>query len=182
MGTVQAHRPVLSISAVISGYADAFAWAREMLTKEWGPIALTSELFEFVETSFYAKSMGEKLRKQFFAFENLIDPVSLPARKLRGNQLEMEYASTHDHSVERPLNLDPGYITEAKLVLATTKDRDHRIYLSDGIYGEVTLHFHKGQWCQRPWTYPDYQRADFQSFFSECREYLRRRYRSEPAE
>ena len=182
MGTVQAHRPVLLISAVISGYPEAFAWAREKLVQEWGPIALTSERFDFVETSFYAKSMGENLWKQFFAFEQLIDPVALPERKLRANALEIEYASTHDHPVQRPLNLDPGYITEAKLVLGTTKDRDHRIYLSDGIYGEVTLHFHKGEWCKRPWTYPDYQRADFQEFFSQCRMHLRRLYRLEPRE
>ena len=34
------------------------------------------------------------------------------------------------HAEPRPLNLDPGYLTPAKLVLASTKDHAHRIYLS----------------------------------------------------
>ena len=33
-----------------------------------------------------------------------------------------------------------------------------------------------GAWQARPWTYPDYQRADYHQFFGRCREYLRRRY------
>jgi hypothetical protein len=44
----------------------------------------------------------------------------------------------------RPLNLDPGYLTEAKLVLATTKDRNHRLYLDRGIFAEVTLCYQRG--------------------------------------
>lgn len=80
----------------------------------------------------------------------------------------------------RPLNIDPGYISEAKLVLATTKDRDHRIYLSGGIFAEVTLHFRAKQWTSSRWTYPDYQREDFQAFFTKCRNLLRERIKKMP--
>ena len=72
----------------------------------------------------------------------------------------------------RPLNLDPGYITPAKLVLASTKDHAHRIYLRDGIYAEVTLSFRGRKWQPLEWTYPDYRRDDYQRFFTECREWL----------
>ena len=61
-----------------------------------------------------------------------IDPAELPLLKRRSNDWETEYRDSHPHPEARPLNLDPGYLTEAKLVLATTKDRDHRIYLSQG--------------------------------------------------
>ena len=98
----------------------------------------------------------------------------LPEWKLASNQWEIDYQQLGRHPEPRPLNLDPGYLTEAKLVLATTKDRDHRLYLSRGIFAEVTLHFHRGTWEARPWTYPDYQRADYHEFFLRCREYLRR--------
>jgi hypothetical protein len=73
------------------------------------------------------------------------------------------------------LNLDPGYITLAKLVLASTKDHSHRIYLGRRIYGEITLGFRAGAWQPGEWTYPDYRRADFQRFFVECRDYLKQR-------
>jgi hypothetical protein len=74
----------------------------------------------------------------------------------------------------RLLNLDPGYLTEAKLVLASTKDHAHRIYLSQGIYAEVTLSYRRGHWRHHDWTYPDYQRSDYQAFFDRCRDYFRR--------
>ena len=68
------------------------------------------------------------------------------------------------------MNFDPGYITAAKLVLASTKDHAHRIYLQRGIYAEVTLAFRHRQWQPLDWTYPDYRREDYQQFFSQCRQ------------
>jgi hypothetical protein len=118
--------------------------------------------------------MGDQLLKQFVAFEpDCFEPSELARCKLESNQWELEYAGLQRHPEPRPLNLDPGYLTEAKLVLATTKDRDHRIYLHDGIYAEVTLNWVHGGWVNQRWTYPDYQRADFQEFFTKCRDYLR---------
>lgn len=162
------------LCALISRYPEALLWARERLQSEWGPIALTSPEFDFQETAFYQASMGDQLRKQFVAFQpGSFDPADLASCKLQSNSWEVEYARLGRHPESRPLNLDPGYLTEAKLVLATTKDRDHRIYLHSGIYAEVTLHWVRGAWTAERWTYPDYQRADFQSFFSGCREQLR---------
>jgi hypothetical protein len=81
----------------------------------------------------------------------------------------------HPCPESRPLNLDPGYLTEAKLVLASTKDRDHRVYLDRGIYAEVTLHYQRGRgWQPRPWTYPDYRSEPYLQFFTRCRQYLRK--------
>jgi hypothetical protein len=106
----------------------------------------------------------------------LVDPTELPQWKTLTNDWELVYQQQANHPEPRPLNLDPGYLTEAKLMLASTKDRDHRIYLSDGIFAENTLFFTKGAWQTRPWTYPDYQRADYHQFFLRCREYLRKLY------
>ena len=177
MGSINRHRPVLLVAAVTSQYSEAFEWGQEQASSEWGPIFQVSPQYEFSETSYYEKSMGAGLKKQFWVFDQLMDPGQLPVTKIFSNHLEEIYAASQSWDVERPINIDPGYITEAKLVLATTKDRDHRIYLSQGIYAEVTLFFNQGQWKSRPWTYPDYQREDFQQFFSECRTELRNRYR-----
>jgi hypothetical protein len=175
MAEIQPHRPVLLILAAFSRHSAALDWARQTAEDAWGPIALESERFEHRETTYYEATMGADLRKTFFAFERLIDPGELAGRKETSNQWELDYAGLAEHPEPRPLNLDPGYLTEAKLVLATTKDRDHRIYLDRGIYAEVTLHFQRGAWQPRPWTYPDYQRADYHAFFLRCREYLRQR-------
>jgi len=68
------------------------------------------------------------------------------------------------------MNLDPGYLTMAKIVLASTKDFSHRIYLERGIYGEVTLYYKENTFNALPWTYPDYQSAAAKDFLSKVRE------------
>src|SRR5262245_40459397 len=176
MAAIGPHRPVLLILAAFSRYAEALEWAKERAEREWGPVALESGRFDHYETNYYEATMGTELKKTFFAFEKLVDPAGLVAWKEVSNRWEDEYQQLGRHPEARPLNLDPGYVTEAKLILATTKDRDHRIYLDRGIYAENTLFFHHGAWRQRPWTYPDYQRADYHQFFGRCREYLRRKY------
>jgi hypothetical protein len=113
------------------------------------------------------------LLKQFVVPAQTIDPGRLSAIKQLTNDWEAEYAAGAGHPESRPLNLDPGYLTLAKLVLASTKDHAHRIYLADGIYSEVTLSYRGKAWQPFDWTYPDYRRADFQQFFTECRGLLR---------
>jgi hypothetical protein len=169
----RAAQSVMLLVAAFSRHDVALDWGREKLREHFGTIQLESPRFDFSETDYYEKSMGSGLKKTFFAFQTLIDPGAMPEIKRQTNDLERDYAAAADHLEERPLNLDPGYIVEGKLVLASTKDHAHRIYLRDGIYAEVTLHFQHGAWQKSPWTYPDYQRADFQAFFTQCREYVK---------
>jgi hypothetical protein len=176
MGDIKEHEPVLLITAAFSRHDDARQWARERAERDWGPIALASELFDFSETRFYETSMGPGIKKELWAFERLVNPAQLVELKHTANDWELEFRRLDRCSEPRPLNLDPGYLTEAKLVLATTKDRDHRLYLDRGIYAEVTLVFQGHAWQVRPWTYPDYRRADYHQFFTRCRDYLRQRY------
>lgn len=175
MGDVRLHPPVLPILAAFSRYDEALAWAKVRLARQWGPIALESEIFRFDDTNYYERQMGAGLQKVLFAFERLMNPTELVERKLSTNDWEAEYRAQSDAAEPRPLNLDPGYLTEAKLVLATTKDRDHRLYLDRGIFAEVTLHYHHGEWRGRDWTYPDYRRSEYHRFLTRCRDYYRQR-------
>lgn len=178
MGEITVHNPVMLIAAVTSRYDEALQWAARQATAQWGELMLASPVFDFTETSFYNESMGTDLKKQFLAFDPLFDPGQIASTKHISNDWEKEYAAQADHPESRPLNIDPGYISEAKLVLVTTKDRDHRIYLQNGIFAEVTLFFRSKQWMHSRWTYPDYQRDDFQDFFTQCRTELRDRIRA----
>lgn len=177
MGQSSQPTPVLLIVAAFSRYQEALDWGQRQCAEQWGRIALASNPFPFAWTSYYEASMGSGLRKLFWAFEDLIDPETLPYIKHQANALELEYARQSDHDVERPLNLDPGYITRAKLILASTKDHAHRIYLSNEIYAELTLQYREKAWQKLPWTYPDYQQPEYHEFFTECRGYLRDRLR-----
>jgi hypothetical protein len=172
MGAIQEPAPVLLIIAASTRHGAALEWARERCLSKLGPIALMSEPFDFTETEYYAATMGTDLKKQFFVLERLIDPAALADIKRQSNLWEAEYAALGHHLEPRALNLDPGYITPAKLVLASTKDHAHRIYLRDGIFAEVTLSFRSRRWQPHEWTYPDYRRDDYQAFFTQCRERL----------
>jgi hypothetical protein len=172
MGLIQSPSPVLLLIAASSRYAQSLDWAREQCIQHHGPLTLASDSFDFTETDYYTATMGSDLKKQFLAFDRLIDPATLADIKLQTNAWEAEYAALQWRSEPRPLNLDPGYITPAKLVLASTKDHAHRIYLRDGIFAEITLAYRQGRWQPLEWTYPDYRRDDYQRFFTQCRTHL----------
>ncbi len=173
MGEIKTPKPALLLIAVSSRYDEALTWTEQRTSSEFGPLRQKSDAFDFTETDYYQATMGTKLKKQFLVFDKLIDPADLPQIKHATNAMEEEYARLHDHAESRPLNLDPGYLTLAKLVLASTKDHSHRIYMADGIYAEVTLNYRRKGWQSSDWTYPDYQRDDFQEFFTRCRQTLR---------
>ena len=172
MGEIHEPDAVLLLVAASSRQAAALDWARERVGQQFGPLALVSDAFDFTETAYYSATMGDELKKQFIACERPIDPSELACIKCETNAWEAEYAALGRHAESRPLNLDPGYITPAKLVLASTKDHAHRLYLGDGIYAEVTLAFRQRRWQPQEWTYPDYRRPDYQEFFTTCRESL----------
>jgi hypothetical protein len=175
MGHVSPPAHVLLILAAFSRHGDALEWARQKAIGEFGPLALASSPFRFAETDYYQSTMGSDLQKTFFAFERLVDPGCLAEIKLQTNAWEDAYAKMASHAEPRPLNLDPGYLTLAKLVLASTKDHAHRIYLNQGIFAEVTLTYRHRRWQPHEWTFPDYQREDYQQFFSECRQWFKDR-------
>ena len=177
MGSEKRPDPVLLLVGAFSRHEEARHWARERSIATWGPVALESDPLPFRDTDYYTASMGPELDMVFWAFEQLVDPALLPEVKRTTNTWEDAYKQESSHDEARPLNLDPGYLTDAKLVLASTKDHHHRIYLSDGIFAEVTLHYQKGAWQTRPWTYPNYARADYQKYLLKCREYYRGRKR-----
>jgi hypothetical protein len=175
MGQIHQPQPVLFFVAVFSSIDAAFTWAKQRTEELFGAIELESEQFPFEKfTGYYAPTMGEKLPKQLWAFRHLIDPSELPKIKRLTNELEEEFKTiTEQKNIERPLNLDPGYVDLGKLILASTKDHAHRIYLSDGIFAETTLIYAQKHWKTLPWSYPDYQSEGYQHFLNRCREYLK---------
>ena len=75
-----------------------------------------------------------------------IDPGELAQIKHKANTLEQQFAKKLKLDLPRPVNLDPGIIEPSKLILATTKNYSHRIYIGNRMYAEVTLIYDKGSW------------------------------------
>lgn len=171
MGTAREPAPVKLVASLMAGEAELFAAARAALEAAFGPLDFESDLLPFDHTDYYAAEFGTQLQRQFVTFERLIAPADLPAVKRRTNELEADLAQEG----RRRVNIDPGYVSLAKLVLATTKDHAHRLYLGQGIYGEVTLTYQRGRFRPWPWTYPDYAADDCCALFMGIRE----RYRAQ---
>ncbi len=163
--------PVLLVVAAFSRHDDLLARARQELAARHGPVIHASASFDFNQTTYYEPTMGPGLRKQPGAFRDLMAADEILAIKLATNALEETLAEGYPES--RPINLDPGYLTLGKFVLATTKDQAHRLYLRDGIYAEVTLHFRAGVFQPWPWTYADYRLPEVIAFLGQAREYYR---------
>lgn len=144
----------------------------QRLIAAYGPIDHRSEVIPFDFTDYYESEMGDIIDRVFFSFERLIEANQLPEIKRQTNQLETEMAPAFP-SVKRPVNVDPGYLEQAKVVLASTKNFYHRMYLGGGVFGEVTMHFKNNIYQFFPWTYPDYQSKDYQEFFLRIRHIYR---------
>ncbi|MBI4481737.1 MAG: DUF4416 family protein [Acidobacteria bacterium] len=156
--------------AILTGQPELLPRTREELEVLFGPVDLASEVLAFDQTRYYETEMGSGLKRQFLGFQRLFPPGDLARAKTLTNWLEEDWA--RGTSGGRPVNLDPGYVEPSKVVLASTKNFYHRVYLKDGIYAEVTLRFRKGSFQHFPWTYPDYRGEAYQRFLL----LLRKRY------
>jgi hypothetical protein len=166
MGQIKEPKPVKLISSLFTADLELFEAARDRLSEAFGPADYESDLLPFDHTSYYAAEFGEGLRRKIVAFAGLIDPGRLAEIKRLTNDLEMGWAKEG----KRRINLDPGYVSLAKLVLATTKNHGHRIYLGQGIYAEVTLGYRKKTFRPWEWTYPDYASPPYIAIFNRIRE------------
>ena len=165
MGKIKEPLPVKLVASVFAASGELLGEAKTRLGQEFGPLDYVSELLPFDHTTYYAAEFGESLKRRFVAFEKLVHPGELAEIKLLTNALETEWAVEG----KRRINIDPGYVSHSKLVLATTKNHAHRIYLGQGIYAEVTLHFRDGTFRAWPWTYPDYASPPLTAIFNQIR-------------
>lgn len=178
MARPRAPHPVKIICGLLSGDLDLLKRARQLLVRRFGPTDLESEVWSFNQTSYYEEEMGPDLKRLFLSFAQPHSPDALAEIKHETNALEAEIAEQcFGLGLPRPVNLDPGYVDLGKLVLATTKDRSHRVYIGQHMYAEVTLHYTEGRWQTWPWTYPDYRRPEYHEFFARVRERLRQQRR-----
>jgi hypothetical protein len=176
MGSIRAFSPVKLFTGVLVSNEELLPEVESELCAGYGPADHRSPVLPFTFTDYYRHETGDRILRVFFSFEQLIEADQLPEIKRRTNVLEEKFAAVGT-MVKRPVNLDPGYLEHSKVILASTKNFYHRMYLSQGIFGEVTMHFRNGAFEFFPWTYPDYKSAEYQAFFTELRGIYRKQLR-----
>ena len=166
MGKIRQCQPVKLFIGFIFREEPFFEKAKQTLENKFGKIDFESSTFPFSHTDYYQKEFGVHLKRKFISFKRLIPPDKLAKIKNQTNRIEQKLAQNQKRSV----NLDPGYLNFSKVVLASTKDYGHRIYLRWGIYTEITLLYQNKAFHPLVWTYPDYRTGEYLDVFQKIRE------------
>lgn len=154
MATAREFQKCALVMGILSTSEDRREEINEILIKNFGPIEQQSPVLDFPYTDYYDSEMGSRPVRYLLLFRNLVDPSTLSDIKTQTNNLEKQFA---DANGNRKLNLDPGILSLSNFILATCKDRSHRIPLKDGIYAETTLIYQDHGFQTLPWTYADYR-------------------------
>jgi hypothetical protein len=162
-------KPVKLIIGILAADPQSLSAAVEAVTAKFGKRDFVSDTWPFEKSDYYKDQTGDNIIRQFVSIEKLIDPARLAKIKHQTNRLEQKLAKNLSLDLYRPVNLDPGLIEPSKLVLATTKNYSHRIYIGKRIFAEVTLIYRKGNWIPMEYTYPDYRQQCYLDFFTKVR-------------
>lgn len=153
-----------------------FLNVKSLLDKLWGEPERISQFIPFTWTNYYV-NISPQLDRCFFSYPGLAPFSELPDWKIKTCALELLTGES------RRVNLDPGTIDGARLVLASTKGQAHRIYLREGIFAEVTLCRRKGKWENFYYTFSDFKSGAYDKWLESVREDWKREHaalRSKP--
>ncbi len=166
MSDPQPAEAVKLIASLFSGDGRTLGNAVQILSGEYGRVDFISAPMAFAYTDYYRNEFGDSLIRRLVAFHRLIQPDSLPDVKLWTNSLECRLSEKG----RRKVNIDPGYLAKAHLILATGKGYSHRPYLRGGIYADLTLVYRSKAFQTLPWTYPDYAGEEMIGMLTRIRE------------
>jgi hypothetical protein len=162
--------PAKLVCSILAASGDAH-WAEVVAALEtrFGPMELAYPAMPFSHTTYYDRELGSPLTRRMVAFARVLPQNALCRVKRFTNALENRLSGPDGR---RRVNLDPGFLTMERFVLATGKNYTHRIYLGRGIFGDLTLVFQAGSWQTLPWTFPDYAAPNMLHVLTD----IRRRY------
>jgi Domain of unknown function (DUF4416) len=166
MGTAREPAPVKYFAALLSSDQGFLSQVENDLATVAGAVETRSAVFPWSFSKFYETEMGAELSRKFVSFAPLGSPENLAAIKCATQRIEALYRNAQGG---RRVNIDPGYLDLYKIVLASTKNAGQRIFLRQGIYGEVTLLFHDARFHGLGYTYRDYLASETLEFFSSLR-------------
>jgi len=165
--------PAKLVVSVLGADWDAFWTTLEKdLESAFGPADYLSPALPFGYTSYYDGELGTPITRRLVGFARLAPHDGLPDAKLAACAMEKKHARPDG---SRTCNIDPGFVTQERLVLATGKNFTHRIYLGKGVFADLTLIYQGKDWVSLPWTFRDYADPVLQQHLTS----LRNRYREQ---
>lgn len=154
----------------LSNSMEIYSSALPLLRENFGALLFESPPLPWNFSDYYNEEMGAPLFRNFIFFDQVIDTAVLPEAKLKTMEIEAAFSENG----RRRINLDPGYLTMAKVVLASHKNYSHRINLGKAVFAELELIYEKNGFQPMPYTYKDYRDMAFLDFFMRARELLKK--------
>ena len=165
MSELQAPKPAKLVIGLFTGDIRIIEKLIPEFISVYGHIDLVSPWMAFNYTRYYEMEMGTPLYRRLCSFQSLVAQQDLAGIKMNTLRIEQSFSQTG----QRRVNIDPGYMLRERFVLASGKNFNHRICIGDGIYADLTLIYHKGNFQRLPWTYPDYADDDMLAFLEQVR-------------
>lgn len=165
-GPQKGPRPVQMIAGVMAADKALAREAVELFAEPWGGIDLHGEAVPFDQTDYYAPEMGPHLQRWYVSLRQLAAAEDLVRVKQQAWEVEQRYGVAE----KRRVNLDPGYLDAAKLVLASFKPGPQKIYLGQGVWADLVLLYQHGAFGPLPWSFPDFRDGSHATFFAAARQ------------
>ena len=150
---------VKRITGILYPDDELLSWSIERLSEIWGKPEVVSKPVPFDKTNYYDE-ISPSLTRVFACFPGLIEAGGLADWKHKAIEIE-----AMSRQPIRAVNIDPGYVDGARLVLASTKDHAHRIYIRDGIFAEVTMRYRFKKWTAFDYTFCGFRRSKNEESF-----------------
>lgn len=149
--------------AVMYSSEDLLDKAKKELIQKYGKIKAESNPYNFSFTDYYEPEMGKNLKKIFLIFEKEISEQDLAGIKFFITEIEKKLSIDE----KRTVNIDPGYLSETELVLATFKEKSFKEKIHDKVWVHKVLEFDNSKIIQFFHTFADYKDKKNQEFIIE---------------
>ncbi|MFH1642742.1 MAG: DUF4416 family protein [Nanoarchaeota archaeon] len=135
---------------------------KKILMDKYNKIDIESEEYDFDKfTKYYEAEMGKKILKRFLLLDYTV--VKNDLIRIKNEITEIEKKCSIDN--KRTINLDPGYLNDKELVLASyKKGTNYKEDLGSGVFCHKVLEFDLGKVRVFWHTFPDYR--EFKEFFA----------------
>ena len=143
------------IISVINSSRDALADAVKALERKFGRVECETADIPCVNVECYQEEMGTDLSRRLFSFESPVPRAALAEIKQACARIEPMFADRMQDFYFRTVNIDPGILVPDNLVMTSSHERKHRVYLGHGVFAEVCLIHVNGHFSRLPWTHPD---------------------------
>jgi hypothetical protein len=167
---VQKPPPGRLVVSIIYSSIDALADGLKALERKFGRVQFETLEIPCSEAELYREEMGKPLSRRLFSFDKLVDRSALIDIKKACHKIEPHFADIHGEYTFRTINLDPGILSPDNLIMTSHREYNHRMYVGDGVYGELTLVWSRNQFVRLPWTCLDFYHDEAIDFFIRVRQ------------